>query len=358
MRVGMRGGACIGAAGLLLLCPVAAEARTKTVQIGLPKASQNTFNRAGTDVNDFFPHGVTIHVGDRVRFGATGEFHTVDIPRKGGKPLPLTATTGKTISGVNDAAGNPFWFNGQPQVGFNPALAKGVYGKKLIYTGKRIESGLPLANNPKPFTVKFTKAGSYTYYCDVHPGMKGTVRVVRLGRRIPSANADRKALKAQLKRDFAIGKTLAKTTPPAGTVDVGAAGAHGVEFYGMFPNNLSVKVGTALTFRMGPGSTEIHTASFGPDDPEAQPPGYLGTIAASFQGSPVFDPRGIYPSEPGTTAALTPTFHGNGFWNTGLMDTSARTAFPTSGKVTFAAPGTYNYYCLIHPFMHGIVTVQ
>ena len=27
-------------------------------------------------------------------------------------------------------------------------------------------------------TVKFTKAGTYTYFCDIHPGMKGKVKVV------------------------------------------------------------------------------------------------------------------------------------------------------------------------------------
>ena len=26
--------------------------------------------------------------------------------------------------------------------------------------------------------------------------------------------------------------------------------------------------------------------------------------------------------------------------------------------VTFDTPGTYNFYCLIHPFMHGQVIVQ
>ena len=27
-------------------------------------------------------------------------------------------------------------------------------------------------------TVKFTKSGTFTYYCDIHPGMKGTVKVL------------------------------------------------------------------------------------------------------------------------------------------------------------------------------------
>ena len=41
------------------------------------------------------------------------------------------------------------------------------------------------------------------------------------------------------------------------------------------------------------------------------------------------------------------------------MDRSSTTpALPSSNAVTFAAPGTYQFYCLIHPFMHATITVQ
>jgi plastocyanin len=50
--------------------------------------------------------------------------------------------------------------------------------------------------------------------------------------------------------------------------------------------------------------------------------------------------------------------HGNGFWNSGVLDGSSATPLPNSSKVTFGAPGTYNFYCLIHPFMKGSVVVQ
>jgi plastocyanin len=216
-----------------------------------------------------------------------------------------------------------------------------------------------MTNNPKPFTVRFVKAGNYTYYCNVHAGMKGVVRVVRRARRIPTAAADRKALKAQLNRAVATAKRLPATKPPANTVDVGVGGRGGVEFYAMVPGKLTVPHGTTLTFRMSPRSVDFHTATFGPGDPSAEPPtGYLGDLGKSLENDLVPNPISIYPSEPaGSVAALTPVFHGNGFWSAGLMDNSSRTALPGSGRVTFNAPGTYNYYCLIHPFMHGIITV-
>ena len=351
--------AAIAAAVGVLAVPATASAATKTVDMGLPTAQQKTFQKAFSDVNDFFPHGTTIHVGDSIKFVPTG-FHTVDIPRKGGSALGLILPTGQLVAGANDAAGAPFWFNGQSNVSFNPALVKSSFGKKARYTGaKRIQSGLPLAQHPKPFTVKFTKTGSYTYYCDIHPGMKGTIKVVSTKNSVPSAKSDKRDLNTQIASDLRAAKKLARTVTPPNTVSVGASSPRGVEYYGFFPATLRIKAGTTVNFRMSSKSFEDHTATTGPGDPENQPTSYLGVIAASFQGA-AFDPRGVFPSEaPGSIGALTPTLHGNGFWNSGVMDHSSTTpALAASNAVTFSAPGTYQFYCMIHPFMHGTVVVQ
>jgi plastocyanin len=342
----------------LLAAPSAAHAATKTVDMGLPLSQQKTFNNMGTDVNDFFPHGVTIHAGDSVKFVPTG-FHDVDLPAKGKKPQALLVT-GAPVSGSLDAANSPFWFNGQPSVGFNPAVAGATgLGKRFTYTGKKgLVSGLPLSNHPKPMTVKFAKAGTYTYYCDVHPGMKGTVRVLSKHRRIPTAKQDRKALKKQLSAALGTARTITNVTGVANTVDVGLASRHSVEYYGFLPATLTVPAGTTVTFKMPAGSKEIHTATTGPGDPEKDPASYLGKLAASL-ASPAFDPAAVYPSDPPPNpAALTLASHGNGFWNSGVMDSLAATPLPASNTVTFSQAGTYQFYCLIHPFMHATVTVQ
>jgi plastocyanin len=327
--------------------------------MGLPTSQQKAFGKVSADVNDFFPHGTTIHVGDSVKFVPTG-FHNVDIPRKGGSAAALLLPTGQAVAGSLDAAGAPFWFNGQQNVGFNPALGPpGLFGKKATYTGaKRIQSGLPFANKPKSFSIKFTKTGTYTYYCDLHPGMKGTVKVVSKKSSVPSAKEDKRDLNTQIGSTLKTAKKLTKTVTPANTVSIGASGSGGVESFAFYPANLNVKTGTTVNFRMSSKSFEVHTATAGPGDPENQPTSYLGVIAASLQGN-VFDPRAVYPSDPpGTIAALTPTFHGNGFWNSGGLDHSSTTPqLPASNSVTFAAPGTYTFYCMIHPFMKGTVTV-
>ena len=141
-------------------------------------------------------------------------------------------------------------------------------------------------------------------------------------------------------------------------MSVGASGWGGVELYAMLPATQTVAVGTTLKLSMSALTFEDHTATFGPGDPEHDPGSYLGKLAASFN-SPVFAPEAVYPSEPpGTTGSLSPTLHGNGFWNSGGMDASSATALPNSSSVTFTAPGTYTFYCLIHPFMKGTVVGQ
>ena len=278
--------AAIAVGVAVLAVPASASAATKTVDMGTPTASQKAFQKAFADVNDFFPHGTTIHVGDSIKFVPTG-FHTVDIPAKGGKPLGLIAPAG-TTSGVLDAAGAPFWFNGQPMLGFTPALGPpGLFGKKVTYTGaKRIESGAPLAQKPKSFTVKFTKAGTYTYYCNIHSGMKGTIKVVTKSHSVPSAKADAKTLKAQVSSALSTANALTKTKVAPGNVSVGASGPRGVESFAMYPATQTVTAGTTIKFSMSAKTYEVHTATFGPGNPETEPTSYLGDLAEHFANDP------------------------------------------------------------------------
>jgi plastocyanin len=355
---GLQPKAAFVAAVVVLAIPAGASAATKVVDMGLPTAQQKAFQRQLADVNDFFPHGTTIHVGDSIRFVLTG-FHTVDLPAKGGKPLGLIVPAG-TTSGVADAGGAAFWFNGQPTLAFNPVFAQGIFGKKLAYTGaKRVESGVPLSEHPKPFTVRFTKAGTYTYYCNIHDGMKGTVRVLAKSHKVSSHRADAKALKDQVASTLKTAKALANTTAAPGNVSLGASAKGGVERFAMFPATQTVPVGTTLKFSMSKLSYEVHTATFGPGDPENQPTSYLGDLVARFENDPVAPSQAVYPSDPpGTVAGLSPTLHGNGFWSSGRLDASRATPLPDSNAVTFTAPGTYTFYCLLYPFMKGTVTVQ
>jgi plastocyanin len=358
VRVPARRAALLAALAAVAIPATTAQAKPKSVDMGLPVKAQNEFqNKYSSDVNAFFPSKITIRAGGKVRFNPVA-FHTVDLPPDGGSVLPLLAPAGQN-AGITDAANAPFWFNNQPKLAFNPQVLQGSLGKTVTRQGnKRIESGLALTGKPKPMVVKFPKKGTYKYYCNIHPGMIGRVVVKGRHARIPSSKKDRKAVKKQLAAARKRAKKLASTVPPGNSVYTGGSAKGGVEYFGMLPAVKTVGVGTTVTFAMPPRLYDIHTATFGPGNPLTEPTSYLGVIAKSFEGTDP-DQRGIYPSEqPPSVASYTSTLHGNGFWSSGVMDRSSATPLPASNTLTFNTAGTYDYYCMIHPFMHGQIKVQ
>ncbi len=302
------------------------------------------------DINAFFNKKTTINVGDSVSFQLRG-FHTVDFPAAGGAALPLIVP-GKLATGVNDAAGNPFWFDGRvPNVGLNTALF--APPKAKTYNGSaRWDSGLPAGNGPpKPFNLKFTKPGTYKFFCDIHPGMIGTIVVKPAGKAIPSAKQDAAATVAQLTADIKAAKKVAATKQPADTVSLGESTPGGVELYAMFPRSLTVNAGTVVTFHMSKHTFETHTATFGNKTT-------LTALAKGFTGAN-FPAQGVYPSDPTQPITESLTNHGDGFANVGALDNDPATKqIPSSGKIDFTQAGVYHFICLIHPNMQGTITVK
>jgi len=344
----------VAAAAITLAVPAMAQAKTKEMYVGPPTATAKQLGET-TLANAFFPAKLKVNAGDSVAFVPAG-FHNVHVPKKGGGLTPFLVPSGQKVAGSLDAAGAPFWFNGQDAIGPNPELfAAAGFGKKLTYTGAAdVQSGLP-GEKAKPMTVKFTKAGTYKILCDIHPGMTASVTVAKKGAKVPSAKQDAAAIKKQADAVVKAGKGLQTKSQPANTVALGVAAKGGVEYLGMVPASLTVKPGTTVKFTMTKGSYESHTASFGPGDIN-DPNSYMGTIAKSLE-SPVIDPRGLYPSDV-TPVSLSPTTHGNGFWSSGVLDTAGASPQPEAASVKFDTPGKYTYYCIIHPFMQGSVTVQ
>ena len=347
----------VAVAAATLVPAAAAHGATRTVIAGPPGKVAGTPKDG--DTNQFFRKTVKVHVGDKVKWQFKG-FHTVTIPAKGKQPPPFIADdpSGAKIAGVNDAAGSPFWFNGQPRLTANPLGAFPQGGKS--YNGKKlVSSGAPLAPGaPKPYTVKFTKKGSYSYYCTIHVGQKGTVKVVGKGKAIPSNKANAKAAKKEYakvaKRLIADAKFAG---PPGNAVE---AGHDTIEttIFRFFPATKSVPVGTTVTFAMSPKTTEAHTISFGPAD-------YLKGVADTFigpdpnnaQGLPVVNPIAAFPSDVPTLPAYDGTNHGNGFLSGGIIDRDAVTPGGGTTQITFSKAGTYSYICLIHPDMKGQIVV-
>jgi plastocyanin len=342
----------------------AAAAATKVVFAGQPPTTKalaakllgkevKVIGQDAPGVNAFFNQTVTINQGDSVKWtGLAKNFHTIDLPAKAGADLPLILP-GAQVAGVNDFAGSPFWFNGLvPTLEFNPQLLAPSGGS--TYNGsKRVDTGLPISpKSPNAVTIKFTKPGVYKYFCDVHAGMVGTVVVRAKGKPVPTAKQDAAALLRQQTTDILAAAKLTKVKQPPDHVSLGLSTSQGVELFAMFPSTLTVKAGTVVTFSMSTHSREVHTAAFGPQT-------YLTALSRAIGSPSGLAQAALYPSSPpGAPIQLSPTSHGNAFANTGGLDRDATTPLPPTAQIDFTTPGTYHYFCLIHPFMHGTIVVK
>jgi plastocyanin len=340
------------AVGITALAPAAAQGATRTAFAGPPVKAKGL--PAGADSNAFYRQKLTVHVGDKVKWKING-LHSVTFPVKGKRPPGFTGPdpSGAKYAGLNDAAGNPFWFNGQQRLTLQPAGAFPVGGK--TYDGKQaVSSGVPLGSAAKPYTLKFTKKGTYTYYCTVHTGQKATVKVVGKGKKVPSNKANTRAAKKEYAKVVKKLKKDGKFAGPAGNAVEAGHDTLKTTFLRFFPAKKSVPVGATVTFAMPKVTTEIHTISFGPAD-------YLqatadGFVAPDPSGALVLSGQVAFPSD------LPPfsydgTSHGNGFFSTGVLDREAATPSPGEAQVKFTKAGTYDYICLIHPDMKGSIVV-
>ena len=145
---------------------------------------------------------------------------------------------------------------------------------------------------------------------------------------------------------------LAKFEGPAGNAVRVGNDANGIAQIAFFPAKKTVKVGDTVTFEMSKRSIEMHNVHFGPKD-------YLDAFAQSFLGE-VFEPFVLNRSDaPGTAISYDGTNHGNGYINTGILDTDAASPFPSHDSVTFTKAGTYRFYCAVHGNdMTGEIVVQ
>ncbi len=220
-----------------------------------------------------------------------------------------------------------------------------------------MSSGLPGEGPPKPFVVKFTKAGTFTFHCVVHPGMGGVVKVLPKGAPIPSAKQDRKAAAHQESVEIAQAQKLAKVNPGTATVLAGNDGRRNVAWLRFFPENLTIKAGTTVEFKMG-STREVHTITFGPAAYTEQIENtFTAPLPGAGAGPPTIgvNPLGGYPSDPPPLPPYTGTNHGNGFEGSGVLAMGG--PLPSSVKITFTKAGVYAFECVIHPNMDGKVTV-
>jgi plastocyanin len=348
--------ATLAACAFAVLAAGSAQAATRSVDVG-PGAKALPKNRT-YDANAFLPGTVTVHVGDKVKFNMNG-FHTVTFGDQSKTPL-FIADPGKP-SGEKDSQGNPFWFSDRDRIIANPAA---------VFPAPGVNSGIALGGKPKPFVKTFKKPGTFAYFCAVHPGMTGKVKVVAKGKKIPSQAAVAK----QAAKELAAYAAKAKAADKAGqsapnTIQAGADGK-GFVNYAFYPAKATVPVNTPVTLEMSPNSSENHTFSFGPQaDLMALVANQIAPAADSAPGGPptLVASSAVFLQSDADLPAYDGTNHGNGFWSTGTLSSPGHAVdgilpsglgkFPSKQTITFSKPGTYTYICLIHPEMQGTIEV-
>jgi plastocyanin len=352
------------------MLPVAAQAATYTVAAGAPPKAKMPagFAQGLYDSDGYYPGSkkpLKIHVGDTVKF--VGGFHTATFLGKASFSslfLIQPDTTGGVYPAMNDAAGVPFYFGGQPKFVYGPSLVP-MGGKTVSNKTTTHNSGALFLAGNKGYALKFTKAGTYRYVCLIHTQMKGSITVAPASAEVPTpaeaakqgleeANADvDEAIYAHLDRPSTV------ADPKNAVVEVGA-GNKRFSLFAFYPQALSVKAGTTVTFKMG-GPNEVHNVGFGPFAVQMD---FL-RLTDFFPQGPTdpnqLSPAFIYGTDPAVGGVYTytgNTMHGNGLFATPVMDLDARSPLPSEVKVNVPTPGVYTLICQIHPNMIAMLDVH
>ena len=159
------------------------------------------------------------------------------------------------------------------------------------------QSGCRWRNRPKPMTVKFTKTGTFRYYCDIHPGMNGTSRSSPEQRGPEREGRTRRRVKHQVARPGDRQDAGPHVAPPATpSMSARRAGRRRASSASSRPT-VRPAPGTTVTFRMTPSRSRSTRRRRAPATPRPSRRPTSGQIEAGSR-RPVFDPRGVYPSEP------------------------------------------------------------
>jgi plastocyanin len=306
---------------------------------------------AGIDMHAFFPKEITVNAGDSVfwQFAPMGMpgFHTVTFT-SGAEVPPIFAPD--IVDGTPVASPE-----GPPRLLINPAVAFPDARTEYDGTGMT-NSGLDVLRAPDqpPYTLTFTKAGSYDYQCAVHGVvMKGKVTVQEAGADLPTDVAGYEAMAQQeiaavLEEGHAALTQAQQATPmtadgSAWDVSTGAGGMSSARVMRFLPREITIKVGD--TVRWTDRTTgEPHTVTFlgGTEPPEdtliePQPSGPPKLIQ-NFQS---FLPAGG------------DTFDGTGYHNSGFLGIPPEVGqmfglLGESYELTFSKAGEYPYYCILH----------
>ncbi len=299
----------------------AAEPASFVVQAG-DQGGQNV------DVLAFAPASLQVHRGDKVTW-VINSLHDIHF-EKAPSPLVVAPTV-----------------DGKPLPQINPAVAFRTLDNGAAYKGGEANSGLPLKPEDTVYSLIIdAEPGTYSYFCDVHPGMVGLINVVADGTAIPTAADATLQGSMELRSTIAAaneaGLKLEAQTAQAGQVQVGSGDTGRATINQYFPLVTQIKAGESVTFTIPKTSVEPHTISWPPVRGQ-------DVVPKPVEGGPpmLLVGQTLAPmTQSGATVGAGEAF------SSGLLEPGA--AF----TLTFSAPGVYEFTCNIHPGMNGTIIVS
>ncbi|MCA1646728.1 MAG: hypothetical protein LC797_15160 [Chloroflexi bacterium] len=289
---------------------------------------------AGGDVqlNEFAPNQITIGVGDTVIWKLdSSEFH--DILFTSGAPAPEFIAPGPDGVFVNPAAAFP--------VGGSTYDGSGVVGSGLLNTGQT-------------YSLTFSKAGTFTYLCAIHPGMGGVVNVAGNGQGVDTQPAVDARRNAQVNADLAtralptIMANVGEQPTEGASVGVASGLENGpADVQRFLPRRVTVHEGEAVTWIWKTEGTP-HTVTFLGGNPA--PDVIMPQPQAGGPPRLALNPAVLAP------AGVAADWNGAGFLNSGFLQPMPNQPTPTF-TVRFQATGTFDYVCVLHENMVGTVVV-
>ena len=332
-----RRAAAVAAVALISAAATAAASATEWTGTVGAQASDLTHTALA-----FLPNEFWIHAGDTIRFQfVTAELHTVSFLK---------------TAQIRPPAFSTFGINGGVFVGCPGTTPDG----SSVTGAGCVTSGIGLTG--QSYSVSFPNAGNFKLVCLVHVRMTGAIHVLPISETLPHDQAfyDREA---DVERTGLLSEANALNgdgNPPtldtsANAVTAGVAGirstgggSQSVSIMRFFGDKISVRVGDTVEWT-NMATPIAHTITFGIEPINDMPPSAAVTL-----------------DEDGTRHAVlgSPNESVNsGFIGVLGQETIGAAEAPldaTRFRVTFMAPGVFNYYCALHDDlgMKGTVVVR
>ncbi len=315
-------------------------------------------------------------------------------------PAPSTTVGGSTGggtgggTGVGTGGGTGGGSTGAPSVTiadfrFAPSVLTVAQGTTVTWTNSGLARHTVASNDGtfhspdvrsgQTYTRTFSTPGTYTYICDIHPDMTGTIAVTGPGGTPPPpAPPTTSPSPVTAKGDVRIAdfnfapRTITITAGQSLTfVNAGAARHSATARDGSFDTGLLPR-GQSATRTFGTPGTYLYFCTLHSQmtgtilvkgaDGSAPPPPKEVVAAVAKDGDVQIADFSFKPSTLTVAAGSSVGFTNGGVaphtatskdgtWDTGIVRSGATT------RITFDTPGTYTYYCTIHPQMVATLLV-